>query len=348
MILFNCTAGPHVGLGHLMRSSALAIALNELGIASAIYGPDDKYRTIFDNNIFVAWQPFHRKDKNGSDPFFFIDYANSLGSSLMVFDNFGISEDYYQKLSQQKFRWLQYVGEPSGRLFAHILVRSSPAAKPKDYIPLIERADCKVLMGPKYAALRPEFSNQKPKKIKNNIKSIFINFGGGNDCGGILRVLNALFNHTKEDVKFTIVSGQANPQNRELLKKMNKYTIERVKFLINPPHLASLMALCDIAIMAGGTATFEAASLGLPMLIIALNQSQEEQAKAWENLGVAIFCGKLSDINQQHVLNGFQKISALYQQKPNSMQRALNNFDGNGAMRLAEEIWRLDGNCRNW
>lgn len=322
-----------------MRSRALALDLKSLGISCAIYGPDLKYQTPLDSQIFTHWQSPPLKEED--DVKYFINYAHRVSTKLFVIDNFGLSEDYFSQLAKRKFKWLQYVGEPSDLIYANIIVRPNPAARPQDYTKLIANVDCKILMGPKYAALRPEFQNQKEIVQKTKIKKIFINLGGGDDNGGILLLIDSLINFTGEDVELLFVSGQANSSNFKLQKILKNIGVDRITFLINPPNIAMLMASCDIAILASGTTTFEAASIGLPMLLIAHNQAQAEQAKAWEKLGVAVFCGMLEDLNMQLLEKFLCKMDLFYQQQWRRNRRVTGLNDGRGARRLSKEILAL-------
>lgn len=324
-----------------MRSRALASDLQIIGLKSAMYGPDPKYKNAQDNQIFTYWQPLSLRQKDNVNHF--IKYAQAISATILVIDNFQLSEDYFLKLFKNNFKWMQYVGPPSDPIYANIIVRSNPVANPQDYEKLIKRNNCKILTGPQYAALRPEFNDQKKIILNNIVKKIFINLGGGNDNGGISLLLSALIDLTNDDVELIFVSGQANPNNQKLQAALKDMHLARVQFLIDPPRIAALMANCDIAILAGGTTTFEAVSIGLPMMLIAHNQAQADQAKAWEKLGVALFCGTLGNLDKQSLQDALSKMNCFYQQQRNR-GRKLSNWDNDrGARRLSKEILTLIG-----
>ena len=86
---------------------------------------------------------------------------------------------------------------------------------------------------------------------------------------------------TPNYIKFLVISGFTNPNNNRLKEWILLNGSQRVDLLINPKDVAKLYSSCDIAVIAGGTTTYEIDCCGLPFLIISTANNQIEQSKAW-------------------------------------------------------------------
>lgn len=341
MILFNTCAGPEIGFGHLARSRALATALLELGVPCSIFGPDAKYKTNFDNNIFLFWHPTTHKYGEMTTNNSFFEFALRIGSQTLVIDHPRVDEHHQIRLLRNNFRWLQYDQSADTNIWANILVRANPAAKKINYKKLMKRKHSKVLLGPKYAALRQEFTTTKPLIKSSKIEKILVTFGGGNDRGAIQLTLQALSNSNRK-IEFCVISSSSNPNALSILKKYSSSHFPNVQILVDPPNMAQIMSECQIAIMAGGTTTFEAASMNLPMILIAMNDSQAIQSKAWQTLGGAIYVGHIDKITESSLQDAFAVIHQDVSTEKHRFSNALKNFDALGATRLAAQMLELD------
>ena len=107
-----------------------------------------------------------------------------------------------------------------------------------------------MLLGPRYAILRPEFNQYFPFDSCRPINNILLTFGGGNDFGLNQFVLSTLLPLTMPHQKFIVISGSTNPSNDMLSRWIQEYGQQRVMLHINPKEIAPLFASCDIAVMA--------------------------------------------------------------------------------------------------
>jgi len=139
----------------------------------------------------------------------------------------------------------------------------------KDKVP----AHCQLLLGPHYCLLRNEFwlAQKLAKPRSGNIKRLFVFFGGvdiDNDTGQVIEALSVI-NISK--IQVDVVIGKQHP----FLEQISSMCL-RHKFIchIQTNKIAALMAEADLAIGAGGMATWERIFLGLPSLvkITAFNQ----------------------------------------------------------------------------
>lgn len=133
---------------------------------------------------------------------------------------------------------------------------------------------CRLLLGPRYALLRPEYSafRKPPQSQRRSVECVLVFFGGSDiqDATGLaLDVLSqAEFLHVQVDV----VIG-ANYLHADKLRK-NAATRGRTTIYGPRAHLADLMARADLAIGAGGVTNWERMCIGLPSIVIAIADNQ--------------------------------------------------------------------------
>lgn len=113
----------------------------------------------------------------------------------------------------------------------------------------------------------------KPIEIKNNIKNVFVSFGGADPQNYTDRILELIKNPVYENYNFTVVIGRAK-QNVETLLKYNEN--DNIEVLYDVRNMPQLMSKCDIAITSRGRTGYELALLGIPTLAMAQNSREEK------------------------------------------------------------------------
>ena len=146
--------------------------------------------------------------------------------------------------------------------------------------------NCHLMLGPKYALLREEFSRERESlQIRTGkVKRVLIFFGGvdaQNYTGMVVKVLLGL---TEFSSNVDVVIGAEHPSKNEILIdcELKGYSCH-----IQTEEMAVLMANSDLIIGAGGSATWEKCCLGLPNLAIA---TADNQIKQLDDLAAAGYC----------------------------------------------------------
>lgn len=334
MIVFRCDAGPELGFGHLARCRTLARTLKEQGQGVLMVGPAQRYASSDDAAIFDAWHPTEWVSEE-ADADTLLEQARENGATFAVLDDYRIDIAYQRRLRQAGLPFLIFDGAVRRRMLADIVLNTNPAATPELYAPVLDNRDARLLLGPKYAILRPEFSEISRRRHDGTVERVLVTFGGGDDRGGIVAVLSALCGRP---LRFTVISGRDNPRNQANRDWIARYCADRVDYHVGPPNVAELMVGCDLAVMAGGTSTYEAACCGLPMILIAIAENQIAQSRALAEKGAALFLGGLTTDMAPRLLNVFR----LLADEPDSLRsmavRGGLLVDGGGAGRVAGEI----------
>jgi UDP-2,4-diacetamido-2,4,6-trideoxy-beta-L-altropyranose hydrolase len=338
VILFFCNAGPDIGFGHLMRCRALAQALRDRGETCIMTGPSQDFSFVGDSEIFCEWVELSEWRSSSDAASELLTLANKMGAGVAVLDDYRVDEGYQLILREQGLRWLQFDGTAGKPLWADWILNSSPTASPEDYQQVRRKPEAKILLGPRYALLRTGFSEITTRPCNRELCRVLVTFGGGDDRGAIELVLSSLVEHAGPEVKFLVVSGKNNPRNPKLNEWIQSYGMGRVEIEIDPPDVPRAFASCDLAIMAGGGSTYEAACCRVPMMLMSIADNQAKHGAAWEKTGAAIYLGDLANTSKAQLQDSFNQLRGSSQKRAGLCTTAHSICDGLGALRVANVI----------
>ena len=133
---------------------------------------------------------------------------------------------------------------------------------------------CRKLLGPRFALLRPEFRKARETLRDRDgiIRRLLVFFGGVDPTGETEKALEALEMLGRPDIAVDAVVGSNNPR-REKIEGICR-GMRNVTFHQQISNMAELMAAADLAIGAGGTASWERCCLGLPALLASIADNQ--------------------------------------------------------------------------
>lgn len=110
-------------------------------------------------------------------------------------------------------------------------------------------------------------------EIKDEVKNVFISFGGADPQNYTDRLLDIVKEEKYKLYNFKVVIGRAK-ENRESLLEYNKY--ENIEVLYDIKNMPEIMASCDIAVTSRGRTGYELAILGIPTIAMAQNAREEK------------------------------------------------------------------------
>lgn len=135
-------------------------------------------------------------------------------------------------------------------------------------------AECSALLGPRYALLREEFrqlrQNLPPKG--DTVERVLIFFGGADADNITEQAMQALLENGFRG-HVDVVTGAQHPAKASIAATCQA---QGWTHHIQTPHLAALMAQAQLAIGAGGSATWERACLGLPCITLCIAENQRQ------------------------------------------------------------------------
>lgn len=153
-------------------------------------------------------------------------------------------------------------------------------------------AHCQLLLGPRYALLRDEFRQlrEQVKPRSGPVRHVLVFFGGVDVDNYTAQAIEALAGIGSSDLHVDVVIGA-----QHLHREQIETACAEKGFVchVQTSRMAELMAAADLAIGAGGSASWERCCLGLPSLTASLANNQVGIAKALDLFGACIYIGAL-------------------------------------------------------
>jgi len=130
-----------------------------------------------------------------------------------------------------------------------------------------------VYSGEKYYISGKLFMFYQPIQINNNVKNVFISFGGADPQNYTDRMLKIISQDRYNNYHFIVVLGRAKYNTEEL---MNYNSYPNIEVLYDISNMPEIMSKCDIGITSRGRTGYELAILGIPSIAMAQNSREEK------------------------------------------------------------------------
>lgn len=163
-----------------------------------------------------------------------------------------------------------------------------------------------IVGGEEYFIANKLFMFYKPIKIKNNVKNVFISFGGADPQDYTDRVLKMISADEYKNYNFICALGRAKHNIDELMKYNEYKNIEVVYDVSNMPEL---MSKCDVAITSRGRTSYELAILGIPLIVMAQNKREDKHGFVDVNNGFKYLGVNPKDSVIKNILDKYIKMS---------------------------------------
>lgn len=341
-VIFRVDGGSSIGIGHIMRSLSLADGLRRrdsknLFIIKDI-DPRVIERVICSGNL-VERLPLEidlEKDLNLT-----INLIEKYQPIIVITDSYEINQHYLEQLKKLNIILMSIDDLANIHFCSDIILNQNIGVKAKDYS---IKKNTKLLLGSKYVLLRKEFRNRcNLNKIKEEIKSILVIFGGSDSNNQTLKAIKALKN-IKDSIEIIVVMGPGY-QYEDILRKEIK-TDSRFILKRDPKNIFSLMKKTDIAISGGGSTCYELAYMGVPNIIIVLADNQRKVATGLDNYGISINLGWFEDVGEEDIREAVENLMKDKKRRGNMSKKGKRLVDGKGVERVVEEIkkqiaWRM-------
>lgn len=325
VIAVRVDASLDIGTGHVMRCLALAGALADAGATCHFISREHPGNLI--DYIRECGHPVHplpaaSANQSLSGPATRPAHARWLGCDRetdtretaqalrqvasdrgkvdwLIVDSYAL-DTYWEETLRPGYSRLFAIDDLADRSHGcDVLLDQNVGRIPSDYVGLVPES-CRLLIGPRYALLRPEFSVQRPHSLKRRVDPILghllISMGGVDRPNATSRVLEGLAGcPLPPECRITVVIGTRSPWKAAVSAAASRLSWT-VEVLTGVKDMARLMASSDLAIGAAGTTALERCCLGLPSLLVVLAENQAAGAEALQALGAARLLGEPSAI----------------------------------------------------
>ncbi|MEA5561128.1 UDP-2,4-diacetamido-2,4,6-trideoxy-beta-L-altropyranose hydrolase [Planktothrix agardhii] len=312
-VVIRVDASEQIGTGHLVRCLTLAEELRRQGAEVQFICRDHPGHLIhlLTGAAFPATVlPVPQSAGNSGE-----DYAAWLGVSQntdadqtfqalagqrpdwLIVDHYGLDRTWEQQLRPQVDQ-LFAIDDLANRPHEcdGLLDQNERAGGEARYGGLVS-AGCRLLVGARYALLRPEYASyrqvQPPRA--GEVRRVLVFFGGTDPQNMTGKAIEALSAPEFEALTVDVVVGATNPHRAEL----EQQAAGRSRMVLHyyRSHLADLMAQADLALGAGGTTTWERCCLGLPTLVVSVAKNQVSACQELDRVGVIVYTGSMKSVD---------------------------------------------------
>jgi UDP-2,4-diacetamido-2,4,6-trideoxy-beta-L-altropyranose hydrolase len=338
-LLIRADAGVAMGTGHAMRCLALAQAWQDAGgqcmFVLAASTPAIERRLKDEGmeieNLAVAGGSLEDAQQTGV-------IAVSKNAAWIVADGYHFGADYQRAIKQSGCHLL-FVDDNghADHYGADVVLNQNAHAEESLYA--FREPHTQLLLGPRYAMLRREFTEWREwkREIREVANRILIVAGGSDPENITRRVLEALGAVQETELELVIVVGGSNPHLREI-EEVVTHSPPNSRLVRDAADMPGLMVWADLAISAAGGICWEFCALGLPALLIPVAANQEAAAERLQRLGVARLLRGGTQFLPQDLVREVASLIASSSERKQLSQRARTLVDVDGASRVVAAL----------
>lgn len=255
-------------------------------------------------------------------------------NAYLVLDHYEVNEEYQLCLKKQGIHWFQLDSHARQVFYADYVHHGSPGATKERYQNLQGETSTEFLLGTSYIIVDDNFSRyHKMAKAREHVRHILVSFGGGDARGALRKYLPELL-QTFPEIKFHIIV-RGNNRDIELLKE-TVASVKNAELHIDCNCVAEIMLFCDLAILAPGGMSYEAATLGLPMILIAIEDNQYINLQGCSEMGIARSLGIIDQVTPRKLCDEVSDVVHDSESLLSMSSQALKEFDGRGTERIRD------------
>lgn len=276
VVMLRVDASRTIGWGHLMRCLSLAEQLNDFGfkIIFACKKAESKIRSkLQELGVPVIWFPADLPLND--DAWKTVRAAKRLAADWIVLDGYRYDCRYQSVLKRQGFKVMSIDDMTAQQFKSDIVLNQNLNAEryARYHVP----PDTKVFLGVRYALLRSQIRKAKRgfhRRLGNKCDKILVIIGGGKYESVLRKIISALKNYDRHQLKIRIVCARISKELRAELTQNGYMRNHQLNLFVAPPSVADHIKWCDFAITAAGSTVWELAGFQTPMLVGVLADNQ--------------------------------------------------------------------------
>ncbi len=358
-IAFRADASPKIGSGHIMRCLALADALRDRGDETLFVSrimPDGLQRRLREAGHRVAISPSapRRGPPDSNDPphahWLDTDWETDAEATLsalapgrwdwLAVDHYALDARWAVRLRAKAERLLVIDDVADRPLDADLVLDPNlqPDPEARYLRRLIHPDPAKLMLGPSFALLRPEFASLAAQRARQRrpLRTLLIAFGGGDAHGATASALQQLRDPAFAVLNIIALLGGLHPARPELETICADQP--HIELIFDSADVAPLMLRSDLAIGAGGGMTYERMCLGLPAILIALERNQEGPSAFLAERGLATYLGRFDQLPPEAFADAVAQAMNGAIALESQAQAGMRLVDGQGTSRVADRL----------
>ncbi len=222
-----------------------------------------------------------------------VSILKKRGCDRLVVDLRRKAEIFYKYLAKGlKYTFIilddEEVGRVAGKTVANFSITQDPCFYKK-----MKNTGTNFLIGPAYFPMNSRLKYIKPVQFNKKVRRIFLNQGGSDPYGLVIKILKALEElHIPQEVR-VVIGGAFKARHNRMLGRLKGSFKGRYKFYfdLSQKDLYRVLKGVDFAVSAPGNTLYELAYLGIPTVIVSHHKRHDVVARAFEKRGVAVNAG---------------------------------------------------------
>ena len=260
-----------IGLGHLMRSTALLEAAEEHDLSATLVTVKNPASVRHVRRYGLA----HRFTECPAD----LEWMSAVrAGDLVVVDHYGAEPEELQA-SRRVGAAVLMIDDFGGSTAADVILRPSPVG-----IAATDDGGAVLLTGPKYALIRREFRAARAS-VPHRGAHLLVTMGGSD----VAHLTQPLLEAATQSGTFPKVHALLGPEASAVVAPQG------TTLIIDPPDVAAVLSVAGAAVSAAGSTTWELLCLGTPTALIVVADNQIPVARTAIDAGAALDLGTAGD-----------------------------------------------------
>lgn len=318
-LYIRADGGWEIGLGHLVRTSALAQMVKDSFTVTFVCREIPEQTG---NELIGTGFRLMRMEREK-------EFLNRLSEEdLVVADGYHFDFDYQQKI-RSAGATLVCIDDGYERAFcADLVINHTPGVSESNY-----RAEpwTRFALGPDYALLRPPFLKQAERQRKiGTIRSVLICFGGSDAKNLTEQTLKTVLDF-EEFEKIGIIAGSSYNHEESLLERIHTLPGRDVTYhrSLDEEGVLEQMLKADVAIVPASGILYEAVAAGCIPVTGYYTENQMGNYKGFKKLGACIDAGTFQPDELKQALQNVQDFTPK------------NPIDGKSGPRIRERLLHM-------
>lgn len=339
-VLIRADATRRWGLGHLARCSALALALRRAGHAVSFACRDDGSGIAAARLAGHGFDhlPLMQLEDEESDARETLLLARAVNADRIVVDHYGLGESWWRAVAAERaLVAIDDLGRAGMGACCDAVLNQNVGARADSY-----PGGATLLIGPRYVLLPDDILPRRVARehvlgpmLELMPRRVLLTVGGSDPLGMMPRLMRAAASvATLDRIDVAIGPGFGDTSRLDAMASADGRIVlhRRLSSLLN------LLMESDAVITAGGTTTYEAACLGVPMALVQVADNQAGIVRGMEAEGAAVFLGEAAAFSDEALAGGVASFLGDSEGLLRRARRGMRLVDGLGAMRVAEAL----------
>jgi UDP-2,4-diacetamido-2,4,6-trideoxy-beta-L-altropyranose hydrolase len=257
-------------------------------------------------------------------------------TTLVVGDHYGIHDDWYRAMRHgAPHAILMAIDDLGDRpLPVDLVLNQNLGVGAAGYAGLAP-ASTRILTGPAYALLRPEFSALRARgRVRDGRVDRILVFFSGADAHDV--TARAVAGVGGLGCPIDVVVGAAYPHLAALRAAVARHA--SVTLFVNTDEMATLMDRADLAVGAASSASWERCALGLPAVLVTIADNQVDTERLLVEAGAALAIGRHAEVTALDVERTVRALCEDPHRVEAMSAAAARVTDGLGTERVVAEI----------